>query len=60
MPAEIDLSVVKRGSVVAPVGCGKTQLIADALAAHSEAKPVLIQPHTNAGTLKRPSTAETS
>ncbi|WP_371258945.1 UvrD-helicase domain-containing protein [Pseudomonas sp. URMO17WK12:I12] len=49
MPAEIDLSVVERGSVVALAGCGKTQLIADALAAHSEAKPVLIQPHTNAG-----------
>lgn len=49
MPAEIDLSVVDRGSVMAPAGCGKTQLIADTLAAHSEAKPVLILTHTNAG-----------
>ncbi|MGA3797726.1 UvrD-helicase domain-containing protein [Pseudomonas fluorescens] len=49
MPAEIDLSTVERGSVTAPAGCGKTQLIADTLAAHTDAKPVLILTHTNAG-----------
>lgn len=49
MPAEIDLSGVQRGSVMAPAGCGKTQLIADTLEAHNQAKPILILTHTNAG-----------
>ncbi len=34
---------------MAPAGCGKTQLIADTLKLHSDAKPVLILTHTNAG-----------
>jgi hypothetical protein len=45
----IDLLGVTRGSVTAPAGCGKTQLIADTLAAHSGTKPVLVLTHTNAG-----------
>ena len=46
---EIDISGVTRGSITAPAGCGKTQLIADTLAAHSGTKPVLVLTHTNAG-----------
>ncbi|GEO84657.1 MULTISPECIES: UvrD-helicase domain-containing protein [Alphaproteobacteria] len=46
---EIDLNAIGRGLVVAPAGCGKTQLITDALARHSGAKPVLVLTHTNAG-----------
>jgi hypothetical protein len=49
MPAEIDLLQVERGSVMAPAGCGKTQVIADNLALHTEPKPILILTHTNAG-----------
>lgn len=36
------------GAVVAPAGCGKTQTIVDALAAH-DGPPVLVLTHTNAG-----------
>ncbi|MGJ7572940.1 UvrD-helicase domain-containing protein [Variovorax sp. RB2P76] len=49
MPPELDLSAVARGSVTAPAGCGKTQLIADTLAAHTGSKPILVLTHTNAG-----------
>jgi DNA helicase-2/ATP-dependent DNA helicase PcrA len=49
VPAEIDLLGIARGLVVAPAGCGKTQLIADALVRHTERKPILILTHTNAG-----------
>lgn len=48
-PAEIDLLNIERGLVVAPAGCGKTQLIADALVRHVGPKPILILTHTNAG-----------
>lgn len=47
--AEIDLASIGRGLVIAPAGCGKTQLITDALARHSGAKPILVLTHTNAG-----------
>lgn len=47
--AEIDLATIGRGLVIAPAGCGKTQLITDALARHSGAKPILVLTHTNAG-----------
>ncbi|TAU26489.1 DNA helicase UvrD [Rhizobium ruizarguesonis] len=46
---EIDLLDIRCGSVTAPAGCGKTQLIADSLARHSGKKPILILTHTNAG-----------
>ncbi len=46
---EIDLLDVRCGSVTAPAGCGKTQLIADSLSRHSNQKPILILTHTNAG-----------
>ena len=47
---EVDLISTPSGSVVAPAGCGKTQLIIDSLVAHPELeKPVLILTHTNAG-----------
>ena len=50
MPAdEIDLLAINRGTVTAPAGCGKTHLIANALARHQEGKPVLVLTHTNAG-----------
>lgn len=47
--SEIDLLAVRRGSITAPAGCGKTQLIADTLKKHREAKPALVLTHTNAG-----------
>jgi len=46
---DIDLLSIKRGTVTAPAGCGKTHLIADALTRHDKAKPILILTHTNAG-----------
>lgn len=49
MPPEIDLFAFPRGSVTAPAGCGKTQLIADTLCLHQGPKPILILTHTNAG-----------
>lgn len=45
----IDVLQVRSGMVVAPAGCGKTELITTALKAHAAAKPVLILTHTNAG-----------
>jgi DNA helicase-2/ATP-dependent DNA helicase PcrA len=47
--AEIDLLGINKGTVTAPAGCGKTQLIADALRAYQDSKPILILTHTNAG-----------
>ncbi len=49
MPPEIALFDFPRGSITAPAGCGKTQLITDTLAQHSGPKPILILTHTNAG-----------
>lgn len=49
MPPELDLLAIGRGSVTAPAGCGKTQLIADTLSLHTGPKPILILTHTNAG-----------
>jgi hypothetical protein len=46
---EIDLLAIQRGSITAPAGCGKTQLIADAMRRHAATKPVLVLTHTNAG-----------
>lgn len=45
----INLLTVGRGSVTAPAGCGKTELIKSALCNHQGTKPVLILTHTNAG-----------
>lgn len=47
--ADIDLRTIGRGLVLAPAGCGKTQLITDALARHDGPKPILVLTHTNAG-----------
>lgn len=49
MPPDIDLLAIQRGSITAPAGCGKTQLIADALKSHSGNRPILVLTHTNAG-----------
>ncbi len=40
---------VTRGAVVAPAGCGKTQLLTNAVAAHTGRRPILVLTHTNAG-----------
>lgn len=48
-PAEIDLLTINRGTVTAPAGCGKTQLIAEALNTYQGTKPILVLTHTNAG-----------
>ncbi len=45
----VDILAVDRGTITAPAGCGKTQLIAEALARHRSEKPVLVLTHTNAG-----------
>ncbi len=49
MPLADALLDISRGAVVAPAGCGKTQLITDALAGLGAALPVLVLTHTNAG-----------
>ena len=46
---DLDLLAFHRGTITAPAGCGKTQLIADALTRHSGSKPILVLTHTNAG-----------
>lgn len=45
----IDLLTIERGLVIAPAGCGKTQLIVEALRRHVNVKPILVLTHTNAG-----------
>lgn len=45
----LDLFRDARSSVMAPAGCGKTQLIADSLKTYTGSKPVLVLTHTNAG-----------
>ncbi len=47
--SDIDLLAIDHGTITAPAGCGKTQLIVDALMRHSGKKPVLVLTHTNAG-----------
>jgi DNA helicase-2/ATP-dependent DNA helicase PcrA len=49
MPDDNNLLDVARGTVEAPAGCGKTELIVSALRRHSDTKPVLVLTHTNAG-----------
>jgi hypothetical protein len=49
MTPEVDLLAVGRGLIVAPAGCGKTQLIIDALLRYQGEKPILVLTHTNAG-----------
>lgn len=46
---DIDLLAIDRGLVTAPAGCGKTELIARAIARHKGSKPILVLTHTNAG-----------
>jgi hypothetical protein len=41
---------IEHGSITAPAGCGKTHLVAKAIANHDESKlPLLVLTHTNAG-----------
>ena len=47
--SQIDLLTVDRGAIIAPAGCGKTHLIAEALKNHRGHKPILVLTHTNAG-----------
>lgn len=49
MPLKIDLFAIERGSITAPAGCGKTQLVSETLAAHTQSEPILVLTHTNAG-----------
>lgn len=49
LESEIDLLLIDRGTVTAPAGCGKTQIITKALTRHVDTKPILILTHTNAG-----------
>lgn len=44
-----DILTINHGIITAPAGCGKTQLIADALYRNNDSKPVLVLTHTNAG-----------
>lgn len=46
---EVDLLAIDRGAVTAPAGCGKTELIAQAVRRHAGVKPILVLTHTNAG-----------
>lgn len=46
---EINLLNINCGVIVAPAGCGKTQLITTALVKHKGSKPILVLTHTNAG-----------
>jgi hypothetical protein len=49
MTATVDLLTIRRGTVTAPAGCGKTHLIAETLVRHDAPKPILILTHTNSG-----------
>lgn len=49
MPLADSILDISRGAVVAPAGCGKTQLITDALAGLGARLPTLVLTHTNAG-----------
>lgn len=44
-----DLLGISAGSIIAPAGCGKTELIASSVARHQGEKPILVLTHTNAG-----------
>ncbi|MGN3708664.1 AAA family ATPase [Achromobacter xylosoxidans] len=46
---DLDILAHRLGSVSAPAGCGKTQLITTALLRSSDSKPALVLTHTNAG-----------
>lgn len=46
---DVDLLAHERGSVIAPAGCGKTQLIVEGLKRCKVDKPILVLTHTNAG-----------
>ena len=46
---DIDLLWIDCGTVIAPAGCGKTHMIAEALTRHAGTKPILVLTHTNAG-----------
>lgn len=50
-PPHLDLNLldIARGAIVAPAGCGKTELIVRTLARHDGRRPVLVLTHTNAG-----------
>jgi DNA helicase-2/ATP-dependent DNA helicase PcrA len=49
MAIEEDVLGTRRGTITAPAGCGKTQLIAEALRHHQGKRPALVLTHTNAG-----------
>lgn len=49
LDADLDILAHHRGSISAPAGCGKTQLITSALQRSNDTRPALVLTHTNAG-----------
>lgn len=49
MSEEIAPIKISHGTITAPAGCGKTHLVAEAIAAHDTDLPLLVMTHTNAG-----------
>jgi DNA helicase-2/ATP-dependent DNA helicase PcrA len=47
--SDLSLLSIEGGLVIAPAGCGKTELIANALRDHKFEKPILVLTHTNSG-----------
>lgn len=45
----LDLLTLQKGTITAPAGCGKTDLIKNAVKEHNGSKPILVLTHTNAG-----------
>lgn len=45
----LDLLTITRGAIVAPAGCGKTELLTRTLSRHAGNYPILVLTHTNAG-----------
>ncbi|MGX6570579.1 UvrD-helicase domain-containing protein (plasmid) [Cupriavidus necator H16] len=46
---DLDLLELAGARVEAPAGCGKTQMLTNALMRHGQSKPILLLTHTNAG-----------
>ncbi len=45
----LSLLEIDKGTITAPAGCGKTHLVAQAVAEHGAELPLLVLTHTNAG-----------
>ena len=50
MTEDVLPTAISGGTITAPAGCGKTHLVAQSIASHSEQElPLLVLTHTNAG-----------